>query len=74
MSNIRETVRQENSRSQVHFRAVDLSRQRDVKRFAREIGEEFNRISILVNNAGIIGDIGHKVLCVLIITINCNGM
>ena len=45
----------------IEFRYMDLSKQRDVKRFARQICEDFERVHILVNNAGIVGDIGHKV-------------
>ena len=43
--------------SKIHAFALDLASQVDVKRFAREVLQQFPQIHFLVNNAGTHGDI-----------------
>ena len=43
--------------SNIHAFALDLASQTDVKRFAREVLQQFPQIHFLVNNAGTHGDI-----------------
>lgn len=37
---------------------LDLASQSDVRRFAKEIKDKYPKIHYLVNNAGLVGDIG----------------
>ena len=47
----------ETGNSKIHAFALDLAAQADVKRFAREVLQQFPQIHFLVNNAGTHGDI-----------------
>ena len=43
---------------ETNVRKLDVSSQKDVRRFAREIQDEFPTINVLINNAGIGGEAG----------------
>jgi NAD(P)-dependent dehydrogenase (short-subunit alcohol dehydrogenase family) len=42
--------------SKIHSFALDLSSQKDVRRFAKEIDSKFTKLHYLVNNAGMAND------------------
>ena len=47
-----ETIRSQTNNRQVHFMPADLSSQAEVRRVAAEFQETFDRLDVLVNNAG----------------------
>jgi NAD(P)-dependent dehydrogenase (short-subunit alcohol dehydrogenase family) len=46
-------IESESGNSQIHTMKVDLSLQKDVRRFAREVDSQFPKIHYLISNAGI---------------------
>ncbi len=53
-------MKDETGNLNIHLRSLDLSRQPDVKRFAKDVGNDFPQINYLINNAGLMGDTVHK--------------
>lgn len=49
----RDEIREESRSETVHLLIADLSSQKDIRRVAVEIGERFDRLDVLVNNAGL---------------------
>lgn len=47
-------LRQECGNEEIFFKQADLSLQRDVRRVARDVAETYERIDVLINNAGAI--------------------
>lgn len=47
-------LRQECGNEEIFFKQADLSLQRDVRRVARDVAEAYDRIDVLINNAGAI--------------------
>ncbi len=47
-------LRAETGNEEIYFKQADLSLQRDVRRVARDVAETYDRIDVLVNNAGAI--------------------
>lgn len=47
-------LRQECRNEEIFFKQADLSLQRDVRRVARDVAETYERIDVLINNAGAI--------------------
>jgi hypothetical protein len=50
----RDAITTATGNANVHAAKLDLSSQKDVKRFAKEIDEKFPRLNYLINNAGMI--------------------
>ena len=48
-----ETIRRQTGNRQVHFMPADLSSQAEIRRLADEFKEKFDRLDVLVNNAGL---------------------
>ena len=44
----------------IHVHKLDLSSQKDVRRFVREVTKDFPAINILINNAGMAGSIDES--------------
>lgn len=53
-------IKKETSNDKIHAKVLDLSLQKEVKRFAREILNQFPKIHFLINNAGLSGDIAER--------------
>lgn len=47
-------LRQECRNEEIYFKQADLSLQRDVRRVARDVAETYDRLDVLINNAGAI--------------------
>ena len=44
----------------VYVRHLDLSSLSSIRAFSKEFREDFQELHLLINNAGVAGDVGHK--------------